>query len=189
MSTLIPTPVTLEDLIDETALINLFNDGIETQLVSPRTKAVEPVTVQVTDDPLAPRVSEGVADANVLNTISDSAADFVTDGVAVGDTAVSKVSGESALITVVTDLNNVITGTTDLLPLGTEGYFIIAAADVAASFWTQRDFGGEWVRSDTRTGNDEGAAYVLPVDTNAVVVHGIVYPIALASIGTYPPIG
>lgn len=183
---LIPTPVTLEDLLDDASKINLFNDGIETQLVSPRTKGAETVIVAITDDPLAPRVSEGTADANVLNTVSDSTADFVTDGVAVGDTVVSKVSGESALITVVTDLNNVITGTTDLLPLGTEGYFIIAAADVAASYWVQKFAGGEWNRSNLKTGNNELVSTVLPVSTDTVLVHQVVYPWDKADFANYP---
>ena len=185
MGTLVPTPVTLEDLIDETAKINLFNDGIETQAVSPRVLGPQRVTVQVTDDPLSPRVSSGTCDADVLNSIDDSTADFVTDGVAVGDTAVNAATGVSALVTVVVDLNT-LTLAADICPGGTEAYYIIAAADLG--YWTQRHAGGEWRRSGSRTGNDKSVAYVLPVNTNSCLVHAIVYPIALAAIGTYPPI-
>lgn len=184
MAALIPTPVTLEDLIDDDSKINLFNDGIETQLVSPRTKGVEPITVLVTDDPLAPRLITSVCDSNVLNTISDSAADFVTLGVAVGDIVVAVATGESAAVTVVTDLNNLITGTTDLCPLGTEAYYIIAADD--RSYWTQKFGGGEWKRAGYKNGNNKLVAYTLPVDTNSVVVHQVVYPWELTDIANYP---
>lgn len=190
MSQLIPTAVPLQDLLTSGSKINTENDGIETQEVSPRVpgRYEQPITVQVTDDPLSYRIAEGVADADVLNTISDSTADFVTAGVAIGDTAVSKVSGASALITAVTDLNNVVTGTTDLLPLGTEGYFIVAAADLG--FWTQETLTGEWKRSDIKDGNNVRVTYVLPTPGTAtsVVVHQVVVPVAAPEdTGNYPP--
>ena len=51
MAALIPTPVTLEDLINESSDINTFNNGVKTQLVSPRTTGTDIITVEVTDDP------------------------------------------------------------------------------------------------------------------------------------------
>jgi hypothetical protein len=53
MSVLIPTPVLLADLLLSTTVINEMNDGINTQSDQPRTRPVEPVTVQVLDDPWA----------------------------------------------------------------------------------------------------------------------------------------
>lgn len=179
-----PTPVTVEDLIDETSLINTFNDGIETQLVSPRNLGTQRITVQVTDDPNAPTLESGVADADVANKLSASGADF--SEVAVGDTAINTESGASALVTVVDSGTLLTLGTSDIFPDGDEAFRIVAAADLG--FYTQRNAGGEWKRSNAKTGNDSGAAYVLPVNTAAVVVHSIVYPIALADIATYPPV-
>ena len=72
MAALIPTPVTLEDLINEASDINTFNNGVKTQLVSPRTKGVESILVAVTDDPISDQIYTGTADANVLNSLSDS---------------------------------------------------------------------------------------------------------------------
>lgn len=183
---LIPTPVTLEDLINSVSNVNAFNDGVETQESSPRVLGTQRVTVKVVDDPLAPRTSEGTADSDVLNSLVDSAADFVTDGVAVGDYAVNTETGVSAAISAVTDLNTLVLGTTDAFPDGDEVYYIVAAADMGQ--WTQRDAGGEWKRSGSRDGNDESAAYYLPVAGAAVLVHQVVYPILIANIGTYPPI-
>lgn len=170
----LPTPVLLETLMDATAEINLFNDGIETQAVSPRTLGTQRVTVQVKDDPLSPRLVESVADADVLNSVSDSAATFVTDGVAVGDTVVAVETGISALITEVTSETVLVTGTTDLLPDGDEAYYIIAAADLG--YWTQRDATGEWKRSNIKDGNNKLVAYVNPSDASAIVVDQTVLP-------------
>lgn len=178
-----PTPVTVENLIDETSLINTFNDGVETQLVSPRQLGTQRITVQVTDDPLAPTLTSGTADADVLNKLSASGADF--SAVAVGDTAINTVSGASALVTVV-DSGVLLTLASDIFPAGTSTFRIVAAADLG--YYTQRNGGGEWKRSGSKTGNNKGAAYVLPVNTASVVVDSVVYPIALADIATYPPI-
>ena len=177
---LIPTDVTLEDLIDETSDINLFNDGIKTQAASPRTLGAQKVVVKVKDDPFSSPVASGTCDANVLNSVSDSSEDFVADGVAVGDTVIATVSGLSATVTVVA--TSVLTMDADICPLGTETYTVIPA-----TFWEQSFGEGEWKRSGTKLGNDVNASYTLPVDTNSTVVHYIVYPIALANIGTYPP--
>ena len=51
MAALIPTPETLEDLIDNSSDINTFNDGIVAQADSPRTTGTDIITVEVTDDP------------------------------------------------------------------------------------------------------------------------------------------
>lgn len=110
MATLVPTPVTLENLIDETSAINVINPAAA-QAVSPRNKGTDTVIVAVTDDPWE-----------------------------------------------------------------------------AGAYWVQKNLGGNWVRSNAKTGNDSSIAYTLPVNTAATVVHGVVYPIALADIGTYPPI-
>jgi len=181
-----PTPVVLEDLIDSVSLINTFNDGIETQLVSPRTLGTQRITVAVVDDPLSPRLSEGTADTDVLNSLVDSTADFVTDGVAVGDYAVNSETGLSAAITAVTNLTTLVLGTTDVFIDGTDAYYIVAAADRGQ--WTQRFANGEWKRSGSRSGNDKSVAYFLPTAAAAAVVHEVVYPIAIAGIATYPPI-
>lgn len=182
MSVLTPTPVTLENLIDETAKINLFNDGIETQEVSPRTKGAETVTVKVKDDPLAPVIQAATCDANVLNTATDASYNFETLGVEAGDSVIATVSGLSANVVSVT--GSAILMDADICPAGTETFTVIPA-----SFYTQKHAGGEWVRSNIRDGNDAGVSYTLPVNTNSAVVHQVIYPIALADIGTYPPIG
>lgn len=171
---LTPTPVSLETLMDATAKINLFNDGVETQEVSPRTLGTQRITVQVYDDPQSPRLITSVVDSNVLNSIVDSAADFVTLGVAVGDRVVAVATGISAAVTEVTDLNTLVTGTTDLCPLGTEAYYIVTAE--AGGYWTQRDATGEWKRSGSKNGNNKYIAYVNPSDASSIVVDQIVLP-------------
>ena len=181
MGALIPTPVTLENLIDVTSDINIVNDGIVTQLVSPRTKGAETVTVGVKDDVTSPAYHTGTCDANVLNSISDSSEDFVAAGIVAGDYAVADVSGLSAVVTVVA--TGVLTLDADICPAGTETYTIRKP-----TYWVQKHLGGEWVKSNVRTGNDDSTAYTLPVNTASTVVHGVVYPIALAAIATYPPI-
>lgn len=182
MSQLIPTAVTLENLIDETAAINVI-DLTATALVSPRRHPGDTVIVQVKDDPRAPTLESGTADANVLNSLSASAADFVTAGVAVGDAAVNTDTGLSALVTEVTSAT-VLVLDADVFPAGTEAFKVIPA-----SYWVQKATGGEWRRSGARTGGDKSVAYTLPVNTASTVVHDVVYPIALADIATYPPIG
>lgn len=177
-----PTPVTVENLIDVTADINLFNDGIKTQLVSPRNLGTQRVTVKVKDDPLAVPYISSTANANVLNSVSDSLATFETLGVEVGDSVVALVSGLSANVTAVVS-ETVLTLDADILPLGTETYKVIPA-----TFWTQRMGLGEWKQAGSKTGNNKGVSYTLPVNTATVIVDQVVYPIALAAIGTYPPI-
>lgn len=179
---LIPTPVTLEDLIDKTADINLFNDGIKTQEASPRTLGTQRVTVQVVDDPLANvLIASGVTTATTADKLTDTTEDFIASGVQVGDAVYNETDGTFALVTAV-DSATVLSLSADIMAT-TETYSIREA-----SFWTQRDAFGEWKQSGSRSGNDAGVAYTLPVNTASVVVHEVVYPIALAGIGTYPPI-
>ena len=181
MSELIPTPVTLEDLIDVTSAVNVINVAATAQ-VSPRRNGTDTVIDQVKDDPLAPTFTSGTCDANVLNSVSDSThAGFIAAGVEVGDAVIATVSGLSAIVTVVAA--NVLTLDGDPCPAGTEAYTVIKP-----SYWVQKGTGGEWKRSNIKTGKDASVAYTLPVDTNSTVVHSIVYPIALANIATYPPI-
>lgn len=179
-----PTPVVLEDLINSVSDINTFNDGIKTQLVSPRNLGTQRITVAVVDDPLAPRAEEGVADADVLNKLSASAADF--SDVAVGDYAVNSETGASAAVTVVDSGTLLTLGTSDIFPDGDEAFYIVKVSDRGQ--WTQRFAGGEWRRSGSRTGNDKSVAYFLETAAAAAVVHQIVYPILIAAIATYPPI-
>ena len=176
-----PTPVTLEDLIDETSDINIFNDGIKTQLVSPRNLGTQRVTVKVKDDPLAAVLQAATCDANVLNTATDATYNFETLGVVAGDSVIADVSGLSANVVSVT--GSAILMDADICPLGTEAFTV-----KKASYWTQRFAFGEWKQSGSRSGNDASVSYTLPVDTATVLVHEVVYPIALAAIGTYPPI-
>jgi len=180
MGVLIPTPVTLENLIDETSAVNVINPAAA-QAASPRKTGTDVVTVQVKDDPLAPIFASGVADTNTANHAIDATFDFEALGVVAGFTVIATASGLSANVLSVTGSD--ITMDADILPLGTEAFTVIAP-----SYWTQRLTGGEWKRSGTRTGNDSSIAYTLPVNTASTVVHGIVYPIALANIATYPPI-
>ena len=180
MSTLTPTAVTLEDLIDVTSDINVLNDGIKTQAVSPRTKDLEVVTVQVKDDPLAPAEVSGTADGTTASKLVDSTADFVTDGVAVGWSAVDTVSGLSTLVTAVDSLTTL--SVADDIFIATDTYKLLKPA-----FWSQKNLLGEWVKNGNQSGTNKLVAYTLPVDTNSTVVGEIVYPIALAAIGTYPP--
>lgn len=175
-----PTPVTLEDLIDETSDVNIMNDGIKTQLVSPRSLPTQRITVQVVDDPFAV-LEDSAATATTADKLVDSAATFVTDGVSVGDAVYNDTDGTSALVTAVDSETNLSLSADIMANL--EEYRV-----TAASFWTQRMLTGEWKRSNCRDGNDEGIAYTLPVNTASTVVHGVVYPIALAAIATYPPI-
>ena len=177
---LIPTPVTLEDLIDETSDINAFNDGIKTQAVSPRVRPTDRVTVQVADDPYGVLV-DSAATGTTANKLVDSGATFVTDGVAVGDAVYNDTDDTLALVTAV-DSETQLSLSADIMA-NLEEYRV-----TAASYWTQRNAGGEWRRSGSRTGNDVSIAYTLPVNTASTTVHAIVYPIALAAIGTYPPI-
>ena len=186
MATLTPTPVDLQDLMNSASDINLFNDGIKTQAASPRTRTVEAITVQVKDDPNAPSLATGTADTNTVNTLTDTAATFVTDGVVVGDTAVNTDNQDSAVITAVTE--TVITmGTDDIFPAGTENYKVLPA-----TFYTQHDGLGEWKRSNSRLGNDEIISYTFPTagTASSALVHTIVYPVANPNnTGIYPPTG
>ena len=175
-----PTPVTLEDLIDKTSDVNIFNDGIKTQLVSPRSLATQRVTVQVVDDPFAV-LADSAATATTADKLVDSGATFVTAGVEVGDAVYNDTDGTSALVTAV-DSETTLSISADIMA-NLDEYRV-----TAASFWTQRNGLGEWKRSNARTGNDSSIAYTLPVNTASTVVHGVVYPIALADIATYPPI-
>ena len=186
MSVLTPTPVTLEDLIDDDSKINSFNDGVDTQEVAPRTTGVESITVQVKDDPTAPAVTTGTADANVVNSLVDTSEDFVVDhDVEVGDTAVNTATGLSAVVTAIATTTNandtLVLGTNDIFPAGTEAYKILKPA-----YWVQKFGGGEWKKSNIVSGNNALVAYTLPVDTNSVNVHAVVYPWELTDIANYP---
>lgn len=183
MSTLTPTPVVLQDLLTAGADINLFNDGVKTQLVSPRTKGWEPITVQVVDDPLSPNVSAGTADGTTASKLVDSTADFVTDAVEVGDAVINTTDLTYALVTAVDSLTT-LSLDTDIF-IATETYRIIKP-----SFWTQRDATGEWCKDDVKTGNNVRATYNLPTPGTAstVVVNSVVVPVAAPeNTGNYPP--
>ena len=182
---LTPAAVTLQDLLTLGSDVNLMNDGIKTQEVSPRENPLDVVTVQVTDDPVAPSVSSGTADTDTLNTLEDSAATFATDGVEAGYSAINTADGSSALITVVTETALTL-GTSDIFPAGTETYRV-----VAPSYWVQKRFTGEWIRSASRL-VDKIVAYLLPTAGTAstVNVHTVVYPVtAPEDTGNYPPTG
>lgn len=150
-----PTPVILQDLMTLGTLINLFNDGVETQLVSPRNLGTQRITVQVTDDPLAVPFDSGVADANVASKLSASGGDF--SEVSVGDVAINTRTGIASLVTVV-DSAVLLTLAADIFPAGTEAYKVIPVV-----YWTQRHGLGEWKRSNAKTGNDVTALYPLTV--------------------------
>jgi len=179
MSTLTPTPVTLEDLIDDDSKINSFNDGVDTQEVAPRTTGVESVTVQVKDDPTAPVFQAATCDANVLNTATDATYDFATLGVEAGWTVIATVSGLSANVVSVT--GSAILMDADICPAGNEAFVVKEPA-----YWVQKFGGGEWKKSNIVDGNNALVAYTLPVDTNSVNVHAVVYPWELTDIANYP---
>ena len=180
MAALIPNPVTLENLIDDDSDINAFNDGVKAQAVSPRTKGAEIVLVQVKDDPIADALVTGTADTDTVNTLTDSGATFLTDGVKVGDAAINTASGLSAVITVATE--TVLTlGTNDIFPLGTEAYKVIPKV-----YYEQKFGGGEWKRSGVKYGENAIVSYTLPVDGNTVTVHSVVYTWELTDIANYP---
>lgn len=180
MSVLIPTPVTLEDLIDETSAINVIN-AAAAQVVSPRQRGEQLVIVQALDDVTQPTVVTGTADTNTVNTLTDSAATFITDGVEIGDAVVNTTDSTAGIVVSLTE--TALTFATDLFPLGTEAYAVRKP-----TYWIQKRLGGNWNASGARTGNDSSVSYTLPVDTNTVLVHDVIYPIALADIATYPPI-
>jgi len=146
MSQLIPTPVTLENLIDETAAINII-DAAATKAVSPRVTPTDVVIVQVKDDPLAPTFASGTADTNTPSHAIDATYDFETLGVATGDTVIATVSGLSANVVSVSGSD--ITMDADICPAGTEEFTVIKP-----SYWVQKRTGGEWKRSGAKTGND-----------------------------------
>ena len=179
MSTLTPTPVTLEDLINSVSLVNTFNDSVETQADSPRTTGVESITVQVKDDPTAPVFTSGTCDADVLNTLTDGSENFTTIGVEIGDTVIATVSGLSANVTAVG--TTTVTMDADICPAGTEAYTIIKP-----SYWVQKFGLGEWKKSNIVDGSNALVAYTLPVDTASVNVHSVVYPWVIADIANYP---
>ena len=181
MSTLIPTPVTLEDLIDDDSKINSFNDGVDTQAVAPRTKGGMPerITVKVKDDPTAPVFQAAICDANVLNTATDGTYNFETLGVEAGWSVIATVSGLSANVVSVT--GSAILMDADICPLGTEAFNVIEPA-----YWVQKFGGGEWKKSNIVNGNNELVSYTLPVNTATVNVHAVVYPWELTDIANYP---
>ena len=178
MAALIPNPVTLENLIDDDSDINAFNDGVKAQAVSPRTKGVEPVVVQVADDPFAEvLVASGAATGTSANQLVDSSETFTEDFV--GTAVYNETDDTWALVTSFVDANTL--GLSADIMANTEAYSIRAAA-----FWEQKFGGGEWKRSGTKDGNNKIVSYTLPVDTNTVTVHGIVYPWELTDIANYP---
>jgi len=180
---LTPTPVTLQNLVDETALINLFNDGIETQLVSPRTDSPQVVAVQVTDDPRAPTFASGTCDTNTANHAIDATYNFEALGVVAGDSVIATVSGLSSLVVSVSGSD--ITMAADICPAGSEAFTVIKP-----SYWVQKLGFGEWKRSNAKTGNNKRATYTLPVTgtVSTIVVHDVVYPVATPEdTGFYPP--
>ena len=174
-----PTPVTLEDIISDAAVINLFNDGIETQSASPRTKGVEEITVKVKDDPLATVLQAATCDADVLNTATDATYNFETLGLAAGDSVIATVSGLSANVVSVT--GSAILMDADICPLGTEAFTV-----KKATFWTQKNFGGEWRQSGSKDGTNKQVTYTLPVTTGDVEVNQIVHVWDLADAANYP---
>ncbi|MCP4340900.1 MAG: hypothetical protein GY799_18920 [Desulfobulbaceae bacterium] len=176
-----PTPLTLEDLINVAADINLFNDGVKTQEASPRNLGTQRITVQVVDDPLAVKKVSSTTDGTTAGKVVDSTADFVTAEVAIGDAVYNTTDDTWALVTAV-DSATVLSVDNDVF-ITAEDYYVIPA-----TYWTQRFGLGEWRQSGSRSGNDKSVSYTLPVNTATVLVHEIVYPIALAAIGTYPPI-
>lgn len=184
-----PTAVELQNLVDVTAKINLFNDGIETQAVSPRTDTPQVVVVQVKDDPLAPSVSSGVANANVVNSLVDTTVNFETLGIEVGDSVINTANQDSAVVTALATTTNpndtLVLGTSDIFPLGTEAY-----RTIKASFWVQKNAFAEWKRSGTKDGNNARVTYTLPTagTVASIVVHEVVYPVATPEdTGFYPP--
>lgn len=179
MAALIPTPVTLENLIDDDSDINAFNNGVKTQLVSPRTKGVENITVKVKDNPFATAIQAATCDANVLNTATDATYNFETLGVVAGDSVVATVSGLSANVVSVT--GSAILMDADICPLGTEAFVVYPA-----TYFEQKFGGGEWKASGIKTGGNTIVSYTLPVDTNTVTVHQVVYPWELTDIANYP---
>lgn len=181
MGTLVPNTVTLENLIDDDSDINAFNDGVKTQEVSPRTTSPQLVVVQIADDPLAPVVVQsGVTDGTTANKLVDSTEDFVTaTPVEVGYAVYNETDDTWALVTAVDDLNT-LSLSADIMITG-ETYTIREA-----SYWEQKFGGGEWKRSGTKYGDNPLVAYALPVDTNSVNVHQIVYPWELTDIANYP---
>lgn len=189
MSTLTPTPVVLQDLLTAGADINLFNDGVKAQAVSPRTKGWEPITVQVLDDPTQPAVSSGVANANVVNSLVDTTVNFVTLGMEVGDSVINTADQNAAAVTAITTTTNpndtLVLGTNDIFPLGTEAYKAIKV-----SLWTQKDGTGEWTKNVRKTGNNKRFTYPLPTPGTAssVLVNTVVVPVAAPEdTGNYPP--
>jgi len=189
MAALIPTPVYLQDLMTITADINLFNDGINTQLVSPRTRAAEALVVQVMDCPLADSVSSGVANANVVNSLVDTTVDFTALGIVVGDSVVNTANQDAAVVTAIATTTNpndtLVLGTNDIFPAGTEAYKAISAV-----FYTQKFGTGEGVRSRYKDGENRRVTYTFPTagTETDTIVHQVVYPVtAPNNTGNYPP--
>ncbi len=179
MGTLVPTPVTLEDLVNIVSDVNTFNDGVKAQAVQPRSISPQSVTVKVKDDPIAPVIQAAVCDANVLNTATDATYNFETLGVLTGDSVIATASGLSANVVSVT--GSAILMDADICPAGTEAFEVIPA-----SYWEQKFGNGEWKRSGTKYGENAIASYKLPVNTATITIHQVVYPWALADIANYP---
>jgi len=180
---LTPTPVYLQDLMTITADINLFNDGIKAQAVSPRNLSPQVVVVQVKDDPLSDALTTGTCDANVLNSVSDSSEDFIADGVKIGDAVVNTANEDAAIVTAVA--TSVLTLDADICPAGNEAYKVIPA-----TFWVQKFGTGEWKRSNYKDGENKRVTYALPIagTVASAVVHQVVYPVtAPNNTGNYPP--
>ena len=110
---------------------------------------------------------------SVTLTLNTTSSDFACEGPEVGLPDV---------FTVVSLTETVATlGTNDIFPAGTEAYKIIKKA-----YWTQTLATGEWKKSGIVDGNNVLVAYTLPVDTNSVNVHAVVYPWVIADIANYP---
>lgn len=183
MSTLIPTPVVLQELMDAASDINTLNDGVKTQAVSPRTRGVEEIVVQITDDPLAPNVAADTADGTTASKLVDSGADFVTAGVQVGYAVHNTTDNTTALVTAV-DSATQLSLSADIMISG-EAYRVIAPA-----YWHQKFLDGEWTKASYKPADNERVTYTFPTAGTAAnaPVHRVVYPVtAPNNTGNYPP--
>jgi hypothetical protein len=84
----------------------------------------------------AGNVSTGTADGDTASKLVDSGADFVSDGVAVGDVAINTDDGVAAMVTAVDDLNT-LSLDSDAFPDGNEAYQVKNQGD-----WTIDGFAG-----------------------------------------------
>jgi len=184
MTQLIPTPVVLQNLVDDAADINLFNDGVKTQAASPRTQGQETITVQVLDDPLAPTVDSGTADGTTASKLIDSGATWLTTLDSNKEYSVINTTDDTSAVITAIDSDTSLSLSADIF-ITAETYVIIER-----SLWTQMEAGGEWKKGDYKKGDNIRATYNLPTPGTAstIVVHGVVYPVTSPEdTGNYPP--